>query len=67
MKKEEKKEKIEDCLKLFRGVFTVHISIEFHAKWNKSDLITNWFLSFANAGSQKSLEIGFQKSMDNIN
>ncbi|CAF0764454.1 unnamed protein product [Adineta steineri] len=48
------------------GVFTVHISIEFHAKWNKSDLVTNWFLSFTNTGNHKVMEIGFQKSTDDI-
>ncbi|UJR35033.1 hypothetical protein I4U23_027809 [Adineta vaga] len=48
------------------GVFTVQISIEFQGKWNKSDLITNWFLSFTNMGNQKSIEIGFQKSSDQI-
>ena len=52
---------------LFRGVFTIYLSIEFHAKWNKSDLVTNWFLSFINTGNQKMMEIEFQKSSDDIN
>lgn len=49
---------------LFRGVFTIYISIEFHTKWNKSDLVTSWFLSFNNTGNQKVMDIEFQKSAD---
>jgi hypothetical protein len=52
---------------LFRGVFTIYLSIEFYAKWNKSDLVTNWFLSFNNTGNHKMMEIEFQKSTDHIN
>ncbi|CAF3293254.1 unnamed protein product [Rotaria socialis] len=47
------------------AVFNISLSIEFHAKWNKSDLVTNWFLSFSDADTQKMMEIEFQKSTDN--
>jgi hypothetical protein len=48
----------------FRGVFTIYLSVEFHTKWNKSDLVTSWFLSFTNTGNQKTIDIEFQKSTD---
>jgi len=51
----------------FRGVFTVYLTIEFHDKWNKSDLVTNWLLSFRDAGNEKTIELEFQKSADNNN
>jgi glucose/arabinose dehydrogenase len=45
-------------------VFTIYLSVEFHTKWNKSDLVTSWFLSFTNTGNQKTIDIEFQKSTD---
>ncbi|CAF0820232.1 unnamed protein product [Rotaria sordida] len=47
-----------------RGVFTISLSIEFHSKWNKSDLVTSWLLSFSNTDNRKMIEIEFQKSAD---
>ncbi|CAF1224897.1 unnamed protein product [Rotaria magnacalcarata] len=49
------------------GVFTIYFTIEFHPQWKKSDFRTSWFLSFANTGNQKRIEIEFQKPTDDIN
>lgn len=52
---------------LSRGVFTIYLTIEFHSQWNKSDLRTSWFLSFTHAGNQKTMEIEFHKTTDDLN
>ncbi|CAF0921203.1 unnamed protein product [Adineta steineri] len=49
------------------GIFTIYFTIEFHSQWNKSDLKTSWFLSFANTGNQKTMVVEFQKTTDNLN
>lgn len=49
---------------LCRGVFTISLSIQFHTKWEKPNLVTNWFLSFSNSGDQKTMDIEFQKLTD---
>ncbi|CAF2782888.1 unnamed protein product [Rotaria sp. Silwood2] len=49
------------------GVFTIYLTIEFHSQWKKSDFRTSWFLSFSNTGNQKTIEIEFQKTTDDIN
>jgi hypothetical protein len=52
---------------LFRGVFTIYLTIQFHAQWKKTDFRTSWFLSFINTGNKKTIEIEFQKTADDIN
>ena len=48
----------------FRGIFTIDLSLEFHERWNKSNLMTSWSLSFTNNGDQKIVNIDFEQSSD---
>jgi hypothetical protein len=48
-------------------VFTIYLTIQFHAQWKKTDFRTSWFLSFINTGNKKTIEIEFQKTADDIN
>jgi hypothetical protein len=52
---------------IFRGVFTIYLTIEFQSQWKKSDFRTSWFLSFRNMGNQKAIDIDFQIPTDDMN